>query len=76
MLYIDRSKVQMPNLSCQAAHCLQVDLFQIEKKLTTFSEQQRQTLKETFRLPSNMCRQKEKPKGNLYKTREKLYLKP
>ncbi len=66
----------MPNLSCQAAHCLQVHLFEIKKKLTTVSEQQTQTLKETFCLPSKMCRQKANPKGNSYKACENLYLKP
>jgi hypothetical protein len=66
----------MLNLSCQVAHCLQMHLFQIEKKFTTISEQQTQTLKETFRLLAKMCRQKENPKGNLYKTCENLYLKP
>jgi len=42
----------MPNLSYQATHCLQVHLFQIEKKLTIINEQQTQTLKQTFCLPT------------------------
>jgi hypothetical protein len=66
----------MPNLSCQATHCLQVHLFQIEKKLTTIIEQQTKTLKETLHLLSKMCWQKENLKGNSYKACEILYLKP
>lgn len=45
----------MPNLSCQATHCLEVHLFQIKKKLTTISEQQTQTLKETRTRHVKIC---------------------